>query len=568
MQLPAGAPAARPRRPSSRPTGTPSDAQLRRRAEVGQHEHADRVAAGGHPARRADAALPAEADHAGAGAHRPLGATGPPRPRASARPRRPPPPGPRARRSASCRRTRPTTGITTSSTPTAGSAATAAATAPSYTRPTAIVAVRYTGVSSTPHSRICSEAGHLPRAVEHRHAGGNGLGPERRRLGRQDRGDAGAGDAAAGRRVGLVAPRPSRGRRARRHVGDRASPGRARARRCEGRARGGCGPGPYGADPTCRIRSRRVGPSRCPSCGATATACTSPGGEVWVGVRIPGTELPARAERIRERARGAAARASCDAEPQPDDAVTSGARPRAVELPRERMGRLGGGRARPEDPGQDRVVPYLFPHPGLFGGGQRPRAGRDLGPGRAVRLRHDDAHRPGHLGGGAGRARRRGHRRRPRTRRRARRLRVLPPARPSRDAHLLRRLLLPQQRRGRGRAPARRGAQPGRGARRRRAPRQRHAGDLLRRPGGAHRLGARGPRRGLVPALPGLRRRDGGRRRRRQPQRDRSRPAPATRAGRRPSSGLAAWAGDGARRRWWSRSAWTPPAAIRRARST
>ena len=26
-----------------------------------------------------------------------------------------------------------------------------------------------------------------------------------------------------------------------------------------------------------------------------------PGGEVWVGVRIPGTELPARAERIREQ---------------------------------------------------------------------------------------------------------------------------------------------------------------------------------------------------------------------------------------------------------------------------
>ena len=30
-----------------------------------------------------------------------------------------------------------------------------------------------------------------------------------------------------------------------------------------------------------------------------------PGGEVWVGVRIPGTELPERAERIREALDGA-----------------------------------------------------------------------------------------------------------------------------------------------------------------------------------------------------------------------------------------------------------------------
>ena len=33
-----------------------------------------------------------------------------------------------------------------------------------------------------------------------------------------------------------------------------------------------------------------------------------PGGEVWVGVRTPGTELPARAERIREALAGPGAR--------------------------------------------------------------------------------------------------------------------------------------------------------------------------------------------------------------------------------------------------------------------
>ena len=46
-----------------------------------------------------------------------------------------------------------------------------------------------------------------------------------------------------------------------------------------------------------------------------------PGGEVWVGVRIPGTELPARAEHIRERLEAGGARI-VHAESQPDDAVT------------------------------------------------------------------------------------------------------------------------------------------------------------------------------------------------------------------------------------------------------
>ncbi len=47
-----------------------------------------------------------------------------------------------------------------------------------------------------------------------------------------------------------------------------------------------------------------------------------PGGEVWVGVRTPGTELPERAERIRAVLEGHGARV-VHAEPQPDDAVTS-----------------------------------------------------------------------------------------------------------------------------------------------------------------------------------------------------------------------------------------------------
>ena len=93
-----------------------------------------------------------------------------------------------------------------------------------------------------------------------------------------------------------------------------------------------------------------------------------PGGEIWLGVRIPGTELPDRAERIREALAGAGAWFA-EAEPQPDDAVTSVHDERLVEY-------LSGAwdaweeAGLPDDPGIDRVVPYLFPHPDLFSGGQ------------------------------------------------------------------------------------------------------------------------------------------------------------------------------------------------------
>jgi acetoin utilization deacetylase AcuC-like enzyme len=90
-----------------------------------------------------------------------------------------------------------------------------------------------------------------------------------------------------------------------------------------------------------------------------------PGGEVWVGVRTPGTEVPARAERIREALAGAGAPV-VEAEDHPDA---------AIELVHDRAlldylvqaweGWEAAGLS--SDPGQDRVVPYLFPHPGLLG---------------------------------------------------------------------------------------------------------------------------------------------------------------------------------------------------------
>jgi acetoin utilization deacetylase AcuC-like enzyme len=89
-----------------------------------------------------------------------------------------------------------------------------------------------------------------------------------------------------------------------------------------------------------------------------------PGGEVWVGVRTPGTEVPERAERIRAALTKAGAHFVA-AEPQPDAAVE------AVHDP-ELIAYLAGAwedweeAGLPEDPGADRVVPYLFPHPALL----------------------------------------------------------------------------------------------------------------------------------------------------------------------------------------------------------
>jgi acetoin utilization deacetylase AcuC-like enzyme len=91
-----------------------------------------------------------------------------------------------------------------------------------------------------------------------------------------------------------------------------------------------------------------------------------PGGEVWVGVRTPGTELPERADRIRSALEKRGARI-VDAADQPRDVLTAVHDEGLLE-------HLAGAWAAwdeaglPGDPGQDRVVPYLFPHPSLFSG--------------------------------------------------------------------------------------------------------------------------------------------------------------------------------------------------------
>ncbi len=91
----------------------------------------------------------------------------------------------------------------------------------------------------------------------------------------------------------------------------------------------------------------------------------TPEGEIYVGVQIPGTEVPARAELIREALERDGA-VLVEARRHPDAAIT------AVH-DRELLDYLSGAWEAWErsglesDPGQDRVVPYLFPHPGLLG---------------------------------------------------------------------------------------------------------------------------------------------------------------------------------------------------------
>jgi len=94
-----------------------------------------------------------------------------------------------------------------------------------------------------------------------------------------------------------------------------------------------------------------------------------PGGEVWIGIRTPGTEVPERADRIR---------AALVAEGAPlVDAAAHDDRALRLHQP-DLLAYLAGAWEEWERAGltaeQDRVVPYIFPHPGLTAAPRRPAA--------------------------------------------------------------------------------------------------------------------------------------------------------------------------------------------------
>lgn len=92
-----------------------------------------------------------------------------------------------------------------------------------------------------------------------------------------------------------------------------------------------------------------------------------PGGEIWVGVRTPATELPERAEQIREALHAAGAN-EMTATPHPDDAILTVHDPALVEFLRtawDDWAALGLP--------SDRVVPYVFAREGLTSGRPAPK---------------------------------------------------------------------------------------------------------------------------------------------------------------------------------------------------
>lgn len=91
----------------------------------------------------------------------------------------------------------------------------------------------------------------------------------------------------------------------------------------------------------------------------------APGAEIWLGVRVPDDELPERAHLIRTAVveQGAAI---VPARAHPDTALLAVHDEDLVAFLRDAYDDWVAA-GLPEDPGQDLVVPYLFPTPGLLG---------------------------------------------------------------------------------------------------------------------------------------------------------------------------------------------------------
>jgi acetoin utilization deacetylase AcuC-like enzyme len=94
-----------------------------------------------------------------------------------------------------------------------------------------------------------------------------------------------------------------------------------------------------------------------------------PGGEVWIGLPDPGNEGPERALAIRDALSGAGA-PLVPAEPHDDATLLAVHDAGFVSYLRDAW-QLWEEAGYPEDPGQGRVVPYLFPHPELLAGRER-----------------------------------------------------------------------------------------------------------------------------------------------------------------------------------------------------
>ena len=87
---------------------------------------------------------------------------------------------------------------------------------------------------------------------------------------------------------------------------------------------------------------------------------------VWLGVAVAADELPERVDRIREALVGAGATV-VDAEPHDDEALLAVHDARLVDFLRTAWSEWEA-EGYPDEPGQQDVVGYIFPTPGLLGG--------------------------------------------------------------------------------------------------------------------------------------------------------------------------------------------------------
>jgi acetoin utilization deacetylase AcuC-like enzyme len=88
--------------------------------------------------------------------------------------------------------------------------------------------------------------------------------------------------------------------------------------------------------------------------------------DTWVGVNLPATEVPERADTIRNALVGAEAR-TVDVTDHPDEAVLAVHSPELLRFLSSAWDNWAN-EGMLDDPGQDRVVAYIFPHPGLTAG--------------------------------------------------------------------------------------------------------------------------------------------------------------------------------------------------------
>jgi acetoin utilization deacetylase AcuC-like enzyme len=91
-----------------------------------------------------------------------------------------------------------------------------------------------------------------------------------------------------------------------------------------------------------------------------------PGGEVWIGLPVPGDEVPERCDAILAELERAGA-PLVPAEPHDDEALAAVHDPGLLAFLRDAW-RGWEAAGHPRDPGQGRIVPYIFPTAGLLAG--------------------------------------------------------------------------------------------------------------------------------------------------------------------------------------------------------